>query len=408
MLDWESWLGFGLSIAIALCIALAVIVAVAAAARGLAARNPVASDLVAAARHPFRLLVTVIAVWLATVVVRIPPEEWRQPLSHVMLIVTIGVGAWFVSTLLSFAFERAIGRYDVDVVDNRLARKVRTQLAIVRRLLYVLVWVIAVSSILLSFEPVRAVGASLLASAGLASIVAGLAAQSMLANIFAGVQLAFTDAIRVDDVVIVEGEWGKIEEITLTYVVVHIWDDRRLVLPSTYFTTTPFENWTRRSSELLGSIEFDLDWRVSPGEMRRHLEQVLERTELWDGRASVLQVTDAVNGYVRIRILVTAVDAPTLFDLRCLVREEMVEWFLARDVAALPITRVQMVEEPARAERGEHHADEVDHLFSGSPEAEERAQQFTAAVPLPEQPAPEPVADAAAGEVYVDGEPARR
>jgi hypothetical protein len=157
------------------------------------------------------------------------------------------------------------------------------------------------------------------------SIVAGLAAQSTLANVFAGVQLAFSDAIRVDDVVIADGEWCRIEEITLTYVVVHIWDDRRLVLPSTYFTTTPFENWTRHSSELLGSVEFDLDWRVSPAQMREQLDEILSRTALWYNRTAVLQVTDALGGFVRIRILVTTVDAPTLFDLRCFVREERVE-----------------------------------------------------------------------------------
>ncbi|GLI27286.1 mechanosensitive ion channel protein MscS [Agromyces rhizosphaerae] len=407
MLDWEPWLGFGLSIVVALIIALAAIVVVAVVARGIAARNPAAGALIRGIRHPFRVLVVIVALWIATVVVRIPEVDWRQGLWHLMLIATIAAGAWFVNALLSFAFERVIGRYDIDVADNRLARRVRTQLTIVRRLLYVLVWVIAVASILLTFDGVRAVGASLLASAGLASIVAGLAAQSTLANIFAGVQLAFTDAIRVDDVVIVEGEWGKIEEITLTYVVVHIWDDRRLVLPSTYFTTTPFENWTRRSSELLGAIEFDLDWRVSPGEMRRHLDDVLGRTELWDGRASVLQVTDAVNGYVRIRILVTAVDAPTLYDLRCFVREEMVEWFLARDVAALPVTRVQMVEEPMRADR-EHRANETGHLFSGSPEAEERAHQMTGAVTLPSAEQSGHGTDAPEGAVYVDGERVER
>jgi len=240
---------------------------------------------------------------------------------------------------------------------------------------------VAVGSILLSFPGVQAVGASVLASAGILSIVAGLAAQSTLANVFAGVQLAFSDAIRVDDVVIAEKEWGRIEEITLTYVVVHIWDDRRMVLPSTYFTSTPFENWTRSSSELLGSIEIDLDWRVSPVAMRAELERILARTEIWDGRASVLQVTDAVGGFVRVRILVTAVDAPTLFDLRCFVREQMVEWLQTQDPAAIPRTRVQMVDEQPRAEaRTVSTATDSIGLFTGSTEAEERALSLTSTI----------------------------
>jgi hypothetical protein len=243
--------------------------------------------------------------------------------------------------------------------------------------------IVGIASILLTFPGVQAVGASVLASAGLVSIVAGLAAQSTLANVFAGVQLAFSDAIRVDDVVIAQAEWGRIEEITLTYVVVHIWDDRRLVLPSTYFTSTPFENWTRHSSQLLGSVEFDLDWRVSPAQMRAHLAEILAKTKLWDGRTGVLQVTDAIAGYVRIRILVTAIDAPTLFDLRCFVREDMIEWLHTHDPAALPRTRIQTVEEQARIrpQAPEPPTDQVG-LFHGTPKAEERASHFTGTVPV--------------------------
>jgi len=193
--------------------------------------------------------------------------------------------------------------------------------------------------------------------------------------------LAFSDAIRVEDVVIAEGEWGRIEEITLTYVVVHIWDDRRLVLPSTYFTNTPFQNWTRRSSELLGSVELDLDFSVRPSEMRAELDRILAGTTLWDGRASVLQVTDAVGGFVRIRVLVTAVDAPTLFDLRCLIREELVEWLHAVQPEALPTSRVRMVEDAAHV-RGAKSSAKQTGLFTGNAEAEERASVFTSSMPV--------------------------
>ena len=184
-------------------------------------------------------------------------------------VAVIVVVAWFVGALAIFFEDLGLARYRIDTADNRIARRVRTQVLILRRLTLVVVVVIAAGAILLGFPGVEAVGASVLASAGLVSVVAGLAAQSTLANVFAGIQLAFSDAIRIDDVVVVEGQWGLIEEITLSYVVVHIWDDRRLVLPSTYFTTTPFENWTRRNSELLGAVELDLDWRVDPGRHAR-------------------------------------------------------------------------------------------------------------------------------------------
>jgi small-conductance mechanosensitive channel len=380
MFDWHSWLGLAVAVAIALVAALAVAVVTKLIVLAATKRREWPRALTMKARHPYRLLLVVIAVWIA-ISLTMPGMAW---VNHLFLILLIAVGAWFVGAIVGFAIELGMGRYRIDVPDNRVARRIQTQLAIVRRLAYAVIVIVAAGSILLTFPGVQAVGASVLASAGIVSIVAGLAAQSTLANVFAGVQLAFSDAIRVDDVVIAEGEWGRIEEITLTYVVVHIWDDRRMVLPSTYFTSTPFENWTRSSSELLGSIEIDLDWRVSPAAMRVELEKILARTSIWDGRASVLQVTDATAGFVRVRILVTAVDAPTLFDLRCFVREEMVEWLQAQDPGAIPRTRVQVVEEQPRTKAmvvEKTHTDQVG-LFTGSPEAEERATQLTSAIPI--------------------------
>lgn len=381
----ETWIAPGIVIGSALIAAIVVMLVVKAIATPAARRHDGAAAFVSSARHPFRLLLVVVAVWIATTAQPLPlGEDWRGGISHTLLIIVILLAAWFLSAVLGTFLSRLMGRYRTDVRDNRLARRAQTQIAIVRRLVVVVIWVIAIASVFLTFPGVQAVGASLLASAGVLSVVAGLAAQSTLGNVIAGLQIAFTDAVRIDDVVIVETQWGKVEEITLTYVVVHIWDDRRMVLPSTYFTTTPFENWTRRSSELLGSVEFDVDWRVSPSEMRAKLDEILAGTTLWDGRAHVLQVTDAVGGYVRIRILVTAIDAPTLFDLRCLVREQMVEWIHSKDAAALPLTRVQLVEEQPRAAKGRRTpSTDTGGLFTGSAEAEERASTFTTAIPLP-------------------------
>ncbi len=259
----------------------------------------------------------------------------------------------------------------------------RTQVQILRRLTVSVVVVVALGAALLSFPGVRTVGASLLASAGLISVIAALAAQSTLANVFAGVQLAFNDAIRIDDVVIVEEEWGWIEEITLSYVVVRLWDDRRMVLPSTYFTSTPFQNWTRHSSELLGAVEMDVDWQVDVGAMRGELQRIVERTDLWDGRTQVLQVTDALGGLVRVRALVTAVDAGTLFDLRCHVREQLVSWVQRADAAGLPRVRAQLVEAPAGVPRADRDSDQSG-VFSGDEHAERRGERFRRTTERPE------------------------
>ncbi|WP_394768352.1 mechanosensitive ion channel family protein [Lacisediminihabitans sp.] len=388
MSDWNTWPGLAVATAVALAAALVIIVLTSVATRVAARRREWPNALRSSARYPYRLLLLIGAAWIA-IAITLPVPSLRAKVNHAFLIAMIAVGTWFVAAIVSFTIGLAMGRYRTDVPDNRIARRLQTQLIIVRRLAGVVITIVGIASILLTFPGVQAVGASVLASAGLVSIVAGLAAQSTLANVFAGVQLAFSDAIRVDDVVIAEGQWGRIEEITLTYVVVHIWDDRRLVLPSTYFTSTPFENWTRHSSELLGSVEFDLDWRVSPDQMRTQLDEILAGTDLWDGRTSVLQVTDAVGGFVRIRVLVTAVDAPTLFDLRCLVRERMVEWLHTRDVAALPRTRIQTVEQEARPRAAATPTGPIG-LFTGTAEAEERASHFTSAIPIVENPAGEP------------------
>ena len=375
-IDWTAWLNLALAVGAALAIALVIIIVVAVTARAAARRHDWAKALVSSARHPFRLLLVTLLVWGA-VRATMPNDS----ADHALLLITIGLGAWLVAAMATFGIALAMSRYRTDVPDNRLARRMHTQLALVRRLIVVVIAVVAVGSALLTFPGVQAIGTSLLASAGIVSIVAGLAAQSTLANVFAGVQLAFSDAIRVEDVVIAEGEWGRIEEITLTYVVVHIWDDRRLVLPSTYFTSTPFQNWTRRSSELLGSVELDLDWGVRPSELRAQLDAMLTKTALWDGRVSVLQVTDAVGGFVRVRVLVTAVDAPTLFDLRCLIREQFVEWLHANRPEALPTTRVRMTEDAAPRPKASKHEGDQPGLFTGNPDAEERASAFTSPMP---------------------------
>ncbi|RXZ68772.1 mechanosensitive ion channel family protein [Agromyces albus] len=395
---WQSWSAFAIAL-LAVVAAVLIISAIASAiVRAIARRRDWAKILIRRVRWPFRVMLLVVGLWIA-VAVSFAGQEWRPGVDHALLIAVIAVGGWLACQVFLLLTDLGMQRYRVDVADNRVARRARTQLAVLRRLVVVIVVVIALGVILFTFDSVRALGASVLASAGIISIVAGLAAQSVLANLFAGIQLAFSDAIRVDDVVVVEEEWGRIEEITLNYVVVGLWDDRRLVLPCTYFTSQPFQNWTRTTSQLLGSVELDLDWRVSPAAMRDHLDAILERTDLWDGRAKVLQVTDAVGGLVRVRILVTAIDAPTLFDLRCYVREELVHWIQRTHPEAEPAQRMLLQRggetgrtdappKPESAPASDHGAGDGDRsgLFTGTREAEERAAQFTQAIPVVNPP----------------------
>ncbi|MBF4462706.1 MULTISPECIES: mechanosensitive ion channel family protein [unclassified Rathayibacter] len=374
-----------LAVVIAVVIAVVATAAVALAFRSIGKRRTWARLLIRRLRIPFRVLLLTIAIWVALAVTA-SGDTWPTLLDRVFQIATIGAAAWVVGALFVFVEDLGAERYRTDTADNRRARRLRTQMTIIRRVAVAAVVVIAIGASLLTFPEARTAGASVLASAGVLSIVAGLAAQSSLTNIFAGMQLAFSDAIRLDDVVIVENEWGRIEEITLTYVVVHLWDDRRLVLPTNYFTTQPFQNWTRTGSELLGAVELDLDWRVSPEQMREELHHVLEETELWDGRTSVLQVTDATGGFVRIRVLVTAKDAPTLFDLRCYVRERLVSWLHENDPVALPRQRVELEQEPPRTPPRRHPSSAPDNLFSGDQASDERGALFTGLIDLREPP----------------------
>ena len=376
-----------LAVLIAVVIAVVVTAVVALIIRSIGKRKTWARLLIRRVRIPFRVLLLTIAVW-AALAATVSGDTWPGLVDRIFQIATIGAAAWLVGATFVFLEDLGAERYRTDTADNRRARRLRTQMTIIRRVAVAAVVEIAIGASLLTFPEARTAGASRLASAGVLSIVAGLAAQSSLTNIFAGMQLAFSDAIRLDDVVIVENEWGRIEEITLTYVVVHLWDDRRLVLPTNYFTTQPFQNWTRTGSELLGAVELDLDWRVRPEEMRTELHRILEETDLWDRRVSVLQVTDAVGGYVRIRVLVTAKDAPTLFDLRCYVRERLVTWLHESDPIALPRQRVEMQHEEAGTAPAPRSRTKSapDNLFSGDRQSNERGALFTGLIDLRETP----------------------
>ena len=372
-----TWTEFATTMGIAVAAALVLLVVVHLLARAFAPRWLTAMSLVNHTRRPFRwfVLVATVAGVVASVAPADVPTGWWDGLRLVLRLAVIGFGAWLLAAVLLFAEDLGLRRYRVDVADNRAARRARTQVLLVRRLTVVVVVVLALGMALLSLPGVEAVGASVLASAGVVSIIAAVAAQPTLGNVVAGLQIAFSDALRLDDVVVVEEEWGRIEEITLSYVVLRIWDDRRLVLPTTYFTRTPFENWTRQSSQLLGGVEVDVDWRTDLKGMRDELDRILATTDLWDERTKVLQVTDATGGLVRARVLVSARDAGDLWDLRCLVRERLVAWVRQQDAEGLPRQRVELVESRGRAPSSGAE-DESQRLFSGDADSERRGAQF--------------------------------
>jgi small-conductance mechanosensitive channel len=285
------------------------------------------------------------AVALAIVVrVAVPPllGRWQSTAEAVMTAVLVVAFAWLVGTVLVRLEELTLRRFRLDVADNLTARRMHTQISILRRVTAAVVVILAAGAVLITFPPARAAGASVLASAGLIGVVAALAAQSTLGNLFAGLNLAFGNSLRLDDVVVVEGEWGRIEEITLSYVVVRIWDERRLILPSSYFTTTPFQHWTRRSAEVIGTVELDVDWSVPVEALRQAAQGVVEESELWDRRAFGVQITEATGGLIRARVMVSAANSSALWDLRCLVREQLVTWLQRHHPQALPRTRTEL------------------------------------------------------------------
>lgn len=248
-----------------------------------------------------------------------------------------------LSDIALVRLQRALGTRD-----NRRARRARTQLLMIRRVIAVVAVIIAIGAVLLTFTRVRALGASMLASAGIAGAVAGVAARPTLGNLIAGLQIAFSDMLRMDDVVVVEEEWGRIDEVTLTYVVVRTWDERRLIIPTSWFVDNPFQNWTRHEARVIGTVLLCLDYSVPVDQIRGEVQHILESSPLWDHRDWVVQVTDITTQGVELRMLMSASDAASAWDLRCEVRERLLSFLRERSPEALPRARVEAVTAPLR------------------------------------------------------------
>lgn len=292
-------------------------------------------------RIPTLLLISVIALWTPITYTDLP-KSLEETAVKILTILMISIFSWMAISVVQLIKYFVLKKYDIKQKDNLKARKIYTQFRIIERVLIFIILIIAVSLALMSFSSIRKIGVSLITSAGIGGLILGLAAQKVLGGFLAGIQIAVAQPIRLDDVVIVEGEWGRIEEINLTFVVVNIWDERRLVLPTTYFIEKPFQSWTRTTAQLLGTVFIYTDYKVDFDAFREELTRLLHSTDLWDGRVNVLQVTDTNENTVEMRALMSAIDSPTAFDLRVYVREHLIRFLQQNYPDSMPRSRVEI------------------------------------------------------------------
>ena len=294
-------------------------------------------------RHPTRYVFATLAVYLLLPLISGQLSDWAYGVVSGILTALLTATLVFALIKLIYVAEEVIlHRFQVDVRDNLRARQIHTQVRILRRLSIALIVFLGLGVVFFSFERFRELGTGILASAGIAGLVIGLAAQRTLSNLLAGIQIAITQPIRLDDVVIVENEWGRIEEITLTYVVVRIWDLRRLILPISYFIEKPFQNWTRVSADILGTVFIYVDYTVPVDAIREELTRILQNSPNWDKKVNIVQVTNASEKTVEVRALMSAADASMAWDLRCDVRECLIAFLKKSYPEALPRARVEL------------------------------------------------------------------
>jgi len=313
--------------------------------RLVGARHPYLAGIVAGTRHLVLLAVLIVALFIA-----LPVAPFDQAidtaLAHLLLVAAIVLVGWTAITATHIVAELYLLRFRLDVADNLMARKHVTQVRVLRRVADTLLIIVTVAAALMTFEPVRHYGVSLFASAGVAGLVVGFAARPVLSNLIAGIQLAVTQPIRIDDAVVVENEFGNVEEITSTFVVLRLWDLRRMIVPLTYFIEKPFQNWTREPTGLIGAVVIHADYTAPVGRLRARAEEIVKASPLWDGNLIKLQVTDADRETMQLRVIVSARSAGDAFDLRCELREKLID-FLQRDCpGALPRRRTESVPPP--------------------------------------------------------------
>ena len=318
--------------------------------RALGERWPAVTLLLQRIAGPARLALCLVAVAL---VLPLAPlnDVLREQLRHFFIVAVIALIGWITVRAVDMGAARYLQRFRLDTEENFLARKHVTQVRVFKRVIDTLIVIIAVSTALMTFESVKQYGVSLFASAGAAGLIVGLAARPLLSNLIAGVQIAITQPIRIEDAVIIENEWGWVEDIASTYVVIRLWDWRRMVVPLSYFIERPFQNWTRDAASLIGSVVLHVDYAADVPRIRKRLEEVVRESKIWDGAVVNLQVVDTNSRTMELRALVSARNAPQAWDLRCEVREKLVA-FLQREMRdALPRERADISPRPSMFDR---------------------------------------------------------
>jgi small-conductance mechanosensitive channel len=336
---YGNWLVALLMIVAAIAAALVVHnIAVAALNRFLRPRPAIFRSLLQRTHGVARFGFVLLALSLVLPLAPVSPAVTDQ-IHKFMIAAVILLTGWVALEAFNLAADRYVGRLQVDVTNNLLARKAVTQVKMMKVMGSGLIVILAIAFSLMTFDSVRQFGISLFASAGLAGLAAGLASRSILANLFAGLQLALTQPIRIDDAIVVENEWGIVEELTSTYVVVRLWDLRRLIVPLSYFIEKPFQNWTRDSTQILGTVFIHVDYATSAQCLREKLVEIVTASKFWDRQVASLQVTDASENTVEMRALVSASNADAAWNLRCEVREKLIAFLQSEYTNALPRRR---------------------------------------------------------------------
>ncbi|WP_083519057.1 mechanosensitive ion channel family protein [Bradyrhizobium jicamae] len=343
MFGWvPEWaIGFGLVVG-AIVIALFIYgIAARIIRRVVSARWPAVTLLLQRIAGPARLALCLVAVAL---VLPLAPlnDVLREQLRHFFVVAVIALIGWITVRAVDMGAARYLQRFRLDTDENFLARKHVTQVRVFKRVIDTLIILIAISTALMTFESVKQYGVSLFASAGAAGLIVGLAARPLLSNLIAGVQIAITQPIRIEDAVIIENEWGWVEDIASTYVVVRLWDWRRMVVPLSYFIERPFQNWTRDTQSLIGAIAFHVDYCTDVSRIRQRLEQAVRESKLWDGAVVNLQVIEASPRAIELRALVSARSAPQSWDLRCEIREKLLAFIREEMPEAFPRERAMV------------------------------------------------------------------
>jgi len=331
-------------------------------------KSGVAAAFVARIRWPTRLIL--LAFFIIAVLPTLPvAPEISLLLRRIASLSLIAMVGWMAISVVSLAGDIIALRYNIEIADNLAARRVQTQLRVLTRTINLVALVVTVSIMLMTIPEVREFGVSLFASAGVAGLAVGLAARPTLANLIAGLQIALAQPIRIDDVVIVEKEWGRIEEITSTYVVVRIWDERRLVVPLSYFIEKPFQNWTRRTAALIGEVTWYLDFTAPVDAMRKKLDEFVRASKSWDRKTALIQVTGSDRNTIEVRALVSAANSGANWDLRCEVREKMIEYLREHHPHCLPRVRQEQyrLEAPPRENGADRDAERMGGEEGGAP-----------------------------------------